>query len=114
MSLGGLTAFGSDGCSVVMGKKMGVTIRLREMKPDLISIHCQNHRLALAAKISFKAFSSFQTDNLNSLFKYYQNSAVKSHSLEKIQKLLEDCEVKKIKKMAHSRWLSHLDAVRSI
>ena len=110
------TAVGSDGCSVMLGKKTGVATRLIEMKPDLISIHCQNHRLALAAKDSFKSIPAFQEadETLNSIFKYYQNSAVKTHSLEKLQKLLDDCEVRKIKKVAHTRWLSHLDAITSI
>ena len=39
---------------------------------------------------------------------------MKSHSLDKVQKLLEDCDVKKIQKVDHTRWLSHLDAVTSI
>ena len=76
------TAYGSDGCSVMLRKKTGVATRLTEMKPDLISIHCQNHRLVLTAKDRFKSVSDFQEadDTLNSMFKYYQNSAVKSHS----------------------------------
>ena len=84
------TAVGSDGCSVMLGKKTGVATRLIEMKPDLISIHCQNHRLALAAKDSFESIPAFQEadETLNSIFKYYQNLAVKTHSLEKLQSCL--------------------------
>ena len=116
LNLDSFAAVGSDGCSVMLGKKSGVATRLTEMKPDIISIHCQNHRLALAAKDSFKSIPDFQDvdDTMNFLFKYYDNSAVKSHSLEKLQKLLDDCEVRKLKKAAHTRWLSHLDAVTSI
>ena len=116
LNLDSFAAVGSDGCSVMLGKKSGVATRLTEMKPDIISIHCQNHCLALAAKDSFKSIPDFQDvdDTMNFLFKYYDNSALKSHSLEKLQKLLDDCEVRKLKKAAHTRWLSHLDAVTSI
>ena len=109
-------AFGSDGCSVMIGKKTGLSTRLKEVKPDLISIHCQNHRLALAAKDSFESITTFKNidETLTSLFKYYKNSAVRSKSLEKIQGLLEDSKVVKMKKAAHTRWLSHIDALSSL
>ena len=83
LNLDSFAAVGSDGCSVMLGMKSGVATRLTEMKPDINSIHCQNHRLALAAKDSFKSIPEFQDvdDTMNFLFKYYDNSAVKSHSL---------------------------------
>ena len=41
--------FGSDGASVMMGKHNHVAAKLKSHQPHLLSIHCINHRLALAA-----------------------------------------------------------------
>ena len=41
--------FASDGASVMVGRKTGVTTLLKQANPFLISIHCIAHRLALAA-----------------------------------------------------------------
>ena len=106
-------AFGSDGCNTMIGKKSGVATRLKEMKPEIVTVHCHNHRLA--AKDSFETIKIMRdTDDLLShVFKYYHLSANRSTSLQTIQKLL-DCGNKKIKQAAHTRWLSHLDAVTSL
>ena len=53
-------------------------------------------------------------DTLTHVFKYYDTSAVRSASLEKLTKLLDDNDEKIIKKAAHTRWLSHLSAVTSL
>ena len=42
-----MTGFGSDGASVMTGKNNGVTKRMKDDSPYLISIHCMAHRLAL-------------------------------------------------------------------
>ena len=50
MNLSKLRGFGSDGARPVMsGCRSGVAKRLTDRFPKLLSIHCVNHRLALAA-----------------------------------------------------------------
>jgi len=44
-----MVGFGSDGASVMTGRKTGVATRLKCKQPFLITIHCAAHRLALAA-----------------------------------------------------------------
>ena len=44
-----LVGFGSDGASVMIGKRSGVATRLKNKQPILTSILCMVHRLALAA-----------------------------------------------------------------
>ena len=44
-----LVGFGSDGAADMIGKKSGVSTRLKHREPILVSIHCIAHRLALAA-----------------------------------------------------------------
>lgn len=99
LNFAGFSAFGSDGCNTMIGKKSGVTTRLKAIKPELITIHRSNHRLALAAKDSFEGIPIFRDidDTLSHLFKYYKNS------LEKIQKLLDEGAIRKIKSVAHTR-----------
>ena len=43
-----ITSFGSDGASVMVGSSSGVATRLKRLNPQMLSIHCMNHRLALA------------------------------------------------------------------
>ena len=44
-----LCAFSSDGASVMTGRLTGVAVRLLGHSPNMIAVHCVNHRLALAA-----------------------------------------------------------------
>ena len=44
-----LGGFGSDGAAVMTGRHTGVATRLKARTQKMISIHCVNHRLALAA-----------------------------------------------------------------
>ena len=44
-----LRVFSSEGAPVMTGATSGVAKRLKDRLPTLISIHCVNHRLALAA-----------------------------------------------------------------
>ena len=46
-----LRGFASDGANVMVGRHNGVAAQLKNSSPSLISIHCVNHRLALAASI---------------------------------------------------------------
>jgi len=42
-------SFGSDGASVMMGRHTGVAARLRVHNPEMVSLHCGAHRVALAS-----------------------------------------------------------------
>ena len=44
-----LRGFATNGASVMVGCRTGVVTQLKQCCPSLISIHCVNHRLALAA-----------------------------------------------------------------
>ena len=47
-----LAGFGSDGANVMKGKHAGVSAKLKEIVPGLVSVHCSAHKLALAASES--------------------------------------------------------------
>ena len=109
-----LRGFGSDGAPVMTGRGNGVAKRSSERFPKLISVHCVNHRLALAAAhaaddvpylVRFKA--TVQT------FLFYQNSPVRMAGLRVIQEVLDD-PVIKLKQATDVRWLSHEAAISAI
>lgn len=43
-----LSGLATDGCSVMIGKRNGVSSQLRQKSPLLLNVHCVCHRLALA------------------------------------------------------------------
>lgn len=50
-----LYGMSTDGASIILGKKSGVTIRLREDVPTLVRVHCAAHRCALATSQASRA-----------------------------------------------------------
>ena len=112
INVGQLWGFGSDGAPVRTGVRSGVAKRLKDRFPKLISIHCVNQRLALAAAHAadgipyLKRFKA----TLQTLFLFYQNSPVRMAGLHAIQAALEE----PIIKPKDVRWLSHETAISSI
>ena len=109
-----LCAFGSDGAAVMTGRRNGVSVRLKSHSPRMIAVHCINHCLTLVAANAsdsipyLKQFKSI----LQSLF-YYQNSAVRTASLQTIQEVLNN-PVIKCKQAKDVRWLSHENAIKAV
>ena len=117
-----MTSFASDGPSVMVGKKNGVVALLKRDHPNVIDIHCMNHRLQLAVSKAFHKVR--ETDRIDELlrgvFKYYHYSTVKSGSLDAMQNVLremgqlESTSNLTIKKAVHTRWLSHENALQTV
>ena len=110
-----LAGLGSDGASVMVGRKTGVATQLRAINPELINVHCIAHRLALASAQAANAIPYLMKfkDILQQLFKFYQNSAVRMAGLKEIESILGDPAVK-LKEIADTRWLFHENAVTAI
>ena len=60
-----MTSFASDGPSVMVGKKNGVVALLKRDHPNVIDIHCMNHRLQLAVSKAFHKVR--ETDRIDEL-----------------------------------------------
>ncbi|KAJ8043554.1 hypothetical protein HOLleu_10692 [Holothuria leucospilota] len=110
-----MAGFGSDGASVMVGRRNGVASKLREEIPTLINIHCVAHRLALAAGqaatgipyvVKFKEI-------IQQLYQFYQNSAVRMAGLTEIQNVLNSPSLR-LKEAKDVRWLSHQQAVEAV
>lgn len=107
--------FGSDGASVMTGRHSGVAARLKKHNPEMVSIHCGAHRLALAcsqACLEVPYMKKYDS-HLVSLFYYFANSSVREASLHLIQEVMGEPSLK-LKKAVHTRWLSHEAAVTAI
>ena len=105
-----VSGLGSDGASVMVGRKTGVATRLKRNNSSMLSIHCINHRLALGA--SGKYLHKFN-EILVGIFKFYHYGSVRQHALKEIHAICKD-PVLKFKEPKSVRWLSHRKAVEAI
>ena len=117
----------SDGANVMLGAHNGMVAHIRKKVPDLVNIHCVCHRLALACVDTCKELTYLLTVErlLNQVWKFYDYSPKKTAKLVMVQmellKLLPTEQmaqakkrVKKAKKAAATRWLSHKASVESM
>ena len=97
-----------DGVAVMSGHLTGVQARLKEMKEGLIYTHCVAHALELAVLDAIKFDSTYLetfNDNLNGIFKFYYNSAVRRQELKQIGDMFAE-EFKKFGLLKKIRWIA--------
>lgn len=91
-----IVAFGSDGASVMIGRRNGVSVPLKQVAPWVIANHCVAHRLALAtAKVAddISYIKKFKVI-LGQLYRFYSYSGVHMAGLKEIQDVLNDPRLK--------------------
>ena len=73
-----MCAVGSDGASVMLGRKNGVAALLKQSVPHLIANHCVAHRLALASSQAAGAISYVKKFKaiVEQLYRFYQYNPV--------------------------------------
>ena len=87
-----LRGISTDGAATMTGCRTGVVVRLKQITPSAISVHCAAHRLNLASlqaadKVQYvKKFQNI----LRQLFDCYDNSSVRTAGLQAIQLLTEE------------------------
>ena len=74
----------------------GVATRFKQLNPEVISVHCITHRLALGVSQAADTVTYLKTftEILTAIFKFYHKSAVPQQGLEEIQSILEDPTLK--------------------
>ena len=110
-----LCGLGSDGASVMLDVCGGVSTLVKQQTPFLVANHCIAHRLALAcgqAANEIPYLKRFK-DILDQLYRYYENSAVRTAGLRAIQKVLNDPHLK-LTQAKDVRWLSHEKTVSNL
>lgn len=115
-----LSGFGSDGASVMTGHLSGVGVRLKQLQPALVHVHCVAHRVALAAKDATNNINSVSDYRLclQQLYKLYKASGDRTHRLRALCDVLQDVDdYVSLKHPISVRWLSlgkAVTAVRSV
>ncbi|XP_065650998.1 E3 SUMO-protein ligase KIAA1586-like [Hydra vulgaris] len=89
-----LIGFYSDGASVTLGKKAGVSAKTLEIFPNISTCHCLAHCIQLSLDDVIKEVNNFRYF-LNKLYVYYHTSNKHQRELNNISKELEN-EVQKI------------------
>ena len=110
-----LRSFGSDGCAIMVGRMSGAESRLKVCQLRHVSVHCINHRLALAAAHAADNIPYFKRfkESVQSLFLFYHNSAVRMAGFHAIQEIPNN-PIIKLKQAKDLRWLSYDAAIGSI
>ena len=99
---------GSDGASVMLGKKRGVAALLKERQPLLQAVHCAAHRLELAFKDTFRknALHVRCETLLLGLHLFYKRSGLNRANLKISFSILNDpCVVPTL--VGGTRWIPH-------
>ena len=104
----------TDGASVMVGRRNGVSTRLKENVPHLISIHCVAHRLALASVTAAECvpYISLYSSILKDIYNYLAHSSNRRAELEFWQSVYDDCTLT-MKSPSPTRWLSMHNSVTS-
>ncbi|XP_014681100.1 PREDICTED: uncharacterized protein KIAA1586-like [Priapulus caudatus] len=110
-----MIAVGTDGASTMTGSKSGVTTRMKDENPFLMSDHCGAHRLALAAGQAAKVVPylvSYQ-ETVNALCKLFKYSPKQKSALKEIQGLVNDDQLT-YHEVFETRWLSFNNCVQAV
>ena len=110
-----LVAFGSDGCSTMVGRKNGVATLLKKVNPMLTSVHCVAHRANLAASNATKKSDyARKIDKLvNAIAVHFSSSSNRMEGLKELQEEL-DCEVIRMQRVFDIRWLSRHTTITKV
>ena len=99
----------------MLGQRTGVAKLLNDEEPFLVANHCIAYRLATACGQAANEIPYLRKlkSILDQLYRYYQNSAVRTAGLAAIQDVLGDPNVKRTQ-AKDVRWFSHKKAVNNL
>lgn len=110
-----VTGLGTDGASVMTGRKEGLTGQFLKVNPHIINTHCSAHRIALCseqAAENIPAIKHYQ-HVLETLFYYLKKSPKRNRAVEAVQKLLNE-PILKYREVHQVRWLSFYQALEAV
>ena len=105
----------TDGASVMVGHRTGVTTQFKRLNPKLLTSHCMAHRLQLLTE---KAAN--QCPYLVKFIGIINTFAKALKYSPKLCRILENCKeaqderARKVKQVFFTRWLSFADSVQSM
>lgn len=95
----------ADNAAVMQGLGKGVAAFLKAQHPHIYLVGCPCHLIHLAAERASRQLSVNIEDFLITFYYYLDKSSKRKSSLRDIQ-IMCDTEVRKILKLASTRWLS--------
>lgn len=106
---------GTDGASVMTGKKLGLTGQFLQVNAHLNNTHCGAHRVALVSEQAAEKVTAIKDfrDTVKNVYYYFYKSPTKAHQLESVQKILEEPTLR-YKEVHSVRWLSFFEALEVI
>ncbi|CAK6981758.1 zinc finger protein 862-like [Scomber scombrus] len=115
LELSRVISLGSEGCSVMMGKRAGVGALLRRESAFSIQVHCVAHRVALAqdAAKSVDQVGAYKR-TVTSVYSFYKHWASRTNRLRQLTAVLSDENMTSLKQPCAVRWLSLHKAVKSM
>ena len=112
-----MQGFGSDGASVMVGRKNGVAAKIKNTSLHCINIHCMAHRLNLCTSQASKYIPYMKQfeETLKDLYYFFEGtkSGNRQCELVEIQKILDDPKVK-VRECHEIRWITFYEAVHAV
>ena len=110
-----MRGLGFDGASTMSGKKSGVQKRMRLYVPSAVYVHCQCHKLQLAAINAANEHTEVKRvmGTLLTIWKAFHYSPKKAEKLAEVQAVLQSPEIK-MQKPSDTRWLARERAIRAV
>lgn len=108
------SSIATDGASVMVGVRGGVTALIKKKYPYVTSVHCVAHRLALAASQAAQecAYLVKYQDILNRIHSYFQHSPKNTSRLRELQEVFQEQPLKFVLS-SNTRWLSFGNSVQA-
>ena len=96
-----------DGAAVNLGVRRGLSALLKQDLPGLVSMHCFNHHLELAAKDAFSlSYLNKVCTMLLNLYLVYEKSPKRLRELRSLAEIMEE-NVRKPDRASGTRWSQH-------
>lgn len=110
-----VTCFCSDGASVMTGSQSGVGVRLQQLNPFMLCIHCIAHRLALCCADSAEDldYPDMAENVVNDMSSFFNRSGKRAVELKKVAEEFNIGRTKVVKS-GTTRWMSRSSCVTAL
>lgn len=100
-----MIGFAADNASVMMGDRGGVQAKLKEKNPNIFTLGCICHSMALCASKAAEALPSWVEEFIRDLYNYLGKSSKRMNEFKEIQIFL-NLKPHKMLRACQTRWLS--------
>lgn len=98
--------FASDSASVMVGRENSVLSRVKERQPDVFSLGCMCHLVALCAAAALKKLPISIDGLLIDIFYHFKHSSKRCSEFAEVLREFDDLRDLSVIKHGSTRWLS--------